>query len=71
MSLAFCASALADPGNGVVAPKKQQTTVKWGKKLCYTIITGSKCRQPCDRLAVIPTTGYQLDRIGAHSATNE
>jgi hypothetical protein len=71
MALAFCASALADPSKNVVTSTKPQTTVKKTHKVCYALITGSAIRQPCNRLSVIPTTGYQLDRIGAHSATND
>jgi len=48
---------------------KQQPVLK-GKR-CVALITGSAVRQNCDRLSVIPTTPYQLDRIGGHSATND
>jgi len=68
ISVAFCASALAAP-NKSVATSKQQPVVK--SKRCVALITGSAVRQNCDRLSVIPTTAYQLDRIGGHSATND
>jgi hypothetical protein len=67
ISLAVCASAFAEPSKSAVTSK--QTAVK--SKRCVALITGSACRQPCDRLGVIPTTPYQLDRVGAHTATNE
>ncbi|PYK31686.1 MAG: hypothetical protein DME57_02840 [Verrucomicrobia bacterium] len=68
MSIAICASAIAAP-NKSVATSKQQNVVK--SKRCVALITGSAVRQDCGRLAVIPTTPYQLDRIGGHSATND
>jgi hypothetical protein len=68
MSIAICASAFAAPSKSV-ATSKQQPVVK--SKRCVAIITGSAVRQNCDRLGVIPTTAYQLDRIGGHSATND
>jgi hypothetical protein len=43
---------------------KQQPSAKTVRKVCYVYITGSEIAQPCDRLAVIPTTSYCLDRIG-------
>jgi hypothetical protein len=67
MSIAICASAFAAPQKSVTTSK--QTTIK--SKRCVAIITGSAVRQNCDRLSVIPTTPYQLDRIGGHSATND
>jgi len=68
ISVAFCASVFAAP-NKSVATSKQQPVVK--AKRCVAIITGSAVRQDCARLSVIPTTAYQLDRIGGHSATND
>jgi len=68
MSIAICASAFAAPSKSV-ATSKQQPVVK--AKRCLALITGSKIRQNCDRLAVIPTTAYQLDRVGGHSAAND
>jgi hypothetical protein len=68
MSIVICASAFAAP-NKSVATSKQQTVVK--SKRCVALITGSAVRQDCARLGVIPTTAYQLDRIGGHSATND
>ena len=68
ISVAFCASAFAAP-NTSVATSKQQPVVK-GKR-CLALITGSACRQPCDRLGAIPTTAHPLDRVGGHSATND
>jgi hypothetical protein len=68
ISVAFCASAFAAPSKSV-ATSKQQTVLK--SKRCVALITGSAVRQNCDRLSVIPTTPYQLDRIGGHSATND
>jgi hypothetical protein len=67
MSIAICASAFAAPSNNVATSKPQ--TIK--AKRCVAIITGSAVRQNCDRLGVIPTTPYQLTRIGGHSATND
>ena len=63
ISVAFCASAFADASKNVVVPTKQQV-VRKVTKACYVYITGSGIAQPCDRLSVIPTTGYGLDRIG-------
>ena len=68
MSIAICASAFAVPQKSVVTTKQQ--TVAKGKR-CVALITGSAIRQNCDRLSVIPTTAYQLDRVGAHSAAND
>jgi hypothetical protein len=67
MSIAICASAFAAPSKSVATSK--QTPVK--AKRCVALITGSAVRQDCARLGVIPTTAYQLDRIGGHSATND
>src|SRR5260370_40068958 len=67
ISVAFCASAFAAPSKSV-ATSKQQTVLK-GKR-CVALITGSAVRQNCDRLGVIPTTAYQLQRIGGQSAVN-
>jgi hypothetical protein len=67
MSIAICASAFAAPSKSVATSKQQ--TIK--AKRCVAIITGSAVRQDCARLGVIPTTAYQLDRIGGHSATND
>ena len=67
MSVAFCASAFAAPQKSVTTNTKQ--TVKAVK--CTVMITGSAVRQDCSRLGVIPNTAYQMDRIGAHSATND
>jgi len=66
ISLLVCASAFADPSKNVVTPAKQQHAAKSVKKVCYALITGSAIPQPCDRLGVIPTTGYALDRIGGN-----
>ena len=66
--VAFGASAFAAPSKSV-ATSKQQPVVK-GKR-CVVMITGSAVRQDCDRLSVIPTTPYQLDRIGGHSAVKD
>lgn len=60
ISLAFCASAFADPSKNVVT-QAQPAKVK---KVCYVYITGSDIPQPCERLGVIPTTAYALDRVG-------
>jgi hypothetical protein len=67
LSIAICASAIAGPSKSVA---KQQPVVKSNKR-CVALITGSAVRQDCERLSVIPTTAYQLDRIGGHSATND
>ena len=68
MSIAICASAFA-------APNKTETVATSKKPLkairCTVMITGSAVRQDCSRLSVIPTTPYQLDRVGGHSATND
>lgn len=64
LSLAFCASAFADPSKNVVTSVRQQPAATKTHKVCYAMITGSAIRQPCDRLSVIPTTAYQLDRVG-------
>ena len=66
LSLAFCASVFADPSKNVVTPMKQQPSVKTVRKACYVYITGSAIAQPCNRLAVIPTTACALDHIGGH-----
>ena len=66
LSIAICASAFAAP-NKTVATSKQPLKAK----RCTVMITGSAVRQNCDRLSVIPSTAYQLDRIGGHSATND
>ena len=67
MSIAICASAFAAPSKSVATSKQQQIKAK----RCVAFITGSAVRQDCARLSVIPTTAYQLDRIGGHSATND
>jgi hypothetical protein len=64
ISIAFCASAFADPSKNVVTPMKQQPSVKTMRKACYVYITGSAIAQPCERLGVIPTTASALDRFG-------
>jgi hypothetical protein len=66
LSIAICASAIAAPSKSVATSK---TTIK--SKRCVALITGSAVRQDCDRLGVIPTTAYQLQRIGGHSASND
>jgi len=66
MSIAICASAFAAPQQTVATTKKPLKAVK-----CTAMVTGSACRQDCSRLGVLPTTPYQLDRIGGHSATND
>jgi hypothetical protein len=68
LSIAIAASAFAAPQKSV-ATSKQQNVIK--AKRCVAFITGSAVRQNCDRLSVIPTTPYQLDRIGGHSATSD
>jgi hypothetical protein len=68
LSIAFCASAFAAPSTSVATSKKQPVVKS---KRCVAVITGSAVRQNCDRLGVIPTTAYQLDRVGGHSASNE
>ena len=67
LSIAMCASAFAAP-NKTVATSKQQ---KVRAVRCTLMITGSAVRQDCNRLSVIPSTAYQLDRIGGHTATND
>ena len=66
LSIAICASAFAAP-NKTVATSKQPLKAK----RCTVMITGSAVRQDCSRLGVIPSTAYQLDRIGGHSAVND
>jgi len=66
MSIAICASAFAAPQKSVATSKKPLKAVR-----CTIMISGSAVRQDCDRLAVIPTTAYQLDRIGGHSAVKD
>jgi len=63
LSLALCASILADSGKNVVIPAKQQPAQK-RVKVCYVMISGFGVPQPCDRLGGIPTTVYPMDRIG-------
>ena len=65
MSIAIGASAFAAPSKSVATSKPVKA------KRCVALITGSAVRQDCARLSVIPTTAYQLDRIGGHSATND
>jgi hypothetical protein len=64
VALAFCASAFADPSKNVIVPATQQPLAKTAHKACYTYATGSAIPQPCDRLGIIPTTAYALDRVG-------
>jgi len=64
LSLAFCASLLADSSKNVVIPAKQQPAQKRVKKVCYVMISGWGIPQPCDRLGGIPTTVYPMERIG-------
>jgi len=64
VSLALCASMLADTSKNVVIPAKQQPGQKRVKKLCYVMISGFGIPQPCDRLGDIPTTVYPMERIG-------
>ena len=66
LSIAICASTFAAP-NKTVATSKQPLKAK----RCTVMITGSAVRQDCSRLSVIPSTAYQLDRIGGHSAAND
>ena len=66
MSIAICASAFAAPKETVAPSKQRVKAVK-----CTVMISGSAVRQDCDRLAVIPTTAYQLDRVGGHSAVKD
>jgi hypothetical protein len=66
MSIAICASAFAAPTKTVATSKQHLKAVK-----CTVMISGSAVRQDCERLAVIPTTPYQLDRIGGHSAVKD
>ena len=70
MSIAICASAFAAPNKSVTTSKQQRIVVVKAKR-CVALITGSAIRQNCDRLAVIPTTAYQLDRVGGHSSAND
>ena len=66
LSIAICASTFAQPNKTVATSKKAPTAKK-----CTVMITGSAVRQDCSRLSVIPSTAYQLDRIGGHSAVND
>src|SRR5262252_9893666 len=68
MSIAICASAFAAPQKSV-ATSKQPSKLKAAR--CTMVISGSAVRQDCSRLSVIPTTAYQLDRVGGHSAVND
>ena len=64
LSLALCASVLADSSKNVVIPAKQQLAAqKRVKKVCYVMISGWGIPQPCDRLGGIPTTVYPMDRL--------
>lgn len=71
ITLAICASALADPSKNVVTLPKQDGTHKHTKKVCYTYISGSATAQPCDRLGPIPTTAGAMDVVGGSSSTKE
>lgn len=64
LSLAFCASLLADPSKNVVVPAKQQPAQKRVMKVCYVMISGFGIPQRCDRLTGIPTTAYPMEIIG-------
>ncbi len=66
LSIAICASAFAAPTKTVAASKQRVKAVK-----CTIVITGSAVRQDCSRLGIIPSTAYQLDRIGGHSEVND
>jgi hypothetical protein len=67
VTLAFCASALADPSKNVVEPKaqvsKSQTAPRSvvAKKLYYTFTGGSAIPMPIDRVSgPIPTTAIPM-----------
>jgi len=66
LSIAICASAFAAPTKTVATSKQRVKAVK-----CTIVITGSAVRQDCSRLGIIPSTAYQLDRIGGHLATSD
>jgi len=68
LSIAICASTFAQPNKTVATSKPAP---KATAKKCTVMITGSAVRQDCSRLSVIPSTAYQLDRIGGHSAVND
>ena len=63
LSLAFCASVMADPDKTVVTPAKQETTQK--VIICYVKTIASGIPQPCRRYVVgIPTTASPVVVMG-------
>jgi hypothetical protein len=68
VTLAFCASAFADPSKNVVTQQKAQVVrhvVVAKKQFFYMIISGSAIPQPIDRVAgPIATTAIPMYVIG-------
>jgi hypothetical protein len=62
LSLAFCATAFADPSKNVVAQKKQVPARKI--VVCYIKTIASGIPQPCLRYQGIPTTESPVEVIG-------
>ena len=63
LSLAFCASVLADPSKNVVTPTQQITTQKI--VICYIKTIASGIPQPCKRyITGIPTTASPVLVMG-------
>ncbi|MEY2491747.1 MAG: hypothetical protein QOH24_698 [Verrucomicrobiota bacterium] len=67
VTLAFCASAFADPSKNVVTQQRAQVVrhVVDGKRNVYIVISGSAIPQPIDRVAgPIATTAIPMYVIG-------
>jgi hypothetical protein len=70
LSLALCASAMADPSDkNVVIPAKYQPVQKQ-KVLYYVKTTASAIPQPIERLGGIPTTTIPMVVIGDPRISN-
>ena len=71
LSLALCASAIADPsGKNVVIPAKYQPVQKQ-KVTYYVRSTASAIPQRIERLGGIPTTTVPMEVIGDPRISNE
>jgi hypothetical protein len=66
VTLAFCASAFADPSKNVVTQQKAQVVRHVvAKKQVYIVISGSAIPQPIDRVAgPVATTAIPMYVIG-------
>lgn len=63
LSVAFCATAFADPSKNVVA-QKTQLPAKQKVVICYVKTIASAIPQPCIRYQGIPTTASPVQLIG-------